>query len=467
MHKGGTEMPLQIDRRLLPFIALAGLSLASAAIGAASKPVANAAATDGYDSPAPLSAVAQLGKQLFFDPTLSGGGQMSCATCHDPGNHYAPANDRAVQLGGPHLDQPGIRAVPSLAYKMSTPSFSVGAESAADEAAEAAPMTEASGVALANAPAAIAGPLTAQAVVKADSTAPDLVPQGGMFWDGRVDSLEEQALQPMISPFEMANVDAATVYAKLKKGYGKDISALFGKNILDDQDMTIAEIGFALARYQIEEPSFHPYTSKYDYYLRGKAVLTDAEARGLKLFDDPNKGNCASCHLDKMTGDGQMPNFTDFEFEALGAPRNPAIPANADPNYDDTGICGPLRNDTYSAQPQNCGLFKTPTLRNVAARHVFFHNGVYRSLEDVTRFYVKRDTNPEEIYPKDAGGKVMKYNDLPEQYRANIDVIDAPMNRKLGDAPALNDVEIADVVAFLKTLTDGYDPAKESVKAAN
>lgn len=78
-----------------------------------------------------------------------------------------------------------------------------------------------------------------------------------------------------------------------------------------------------------------------------------------------------------------------------------------------------------------------------------------------------RDTNPEEIYPKDAGGKVMKYNDLPEQYRANIDVIDAPMNRKLGDAPALNDVEIADVVAFLKTLTDGYDPAKESVKAAN
>ncbi|AYG60486.1 cytochrome c peroxidase [Rhizobium jaguaris] len=459
-------MSLNTKHRFLPLIALAGLSLAGATIGLASEPTAKAAA-DTYDDTAPLSAVAQLGQKLFHDPSLSGGGQMSCATCHDPNNHYAPANDRAVQLGGPHLDQPGIRAVPSLAYKMSTPSFSVGAESAADEAAEAAPMTEASGVALASAATTVTGPLTAQAVVKAGSNAPDLVPQGGMFWDGRVDSLEEQALQPMISPFEMANADAAAVYAKLRQGYGKDIGALFGNNVLNDQDMTIAEAGFALARYQIEEPSFHPYSSKYDYYLRGKAMLSDAEMRGLKLFDDPNKGNCASCHLDKMTDDGRMPNFTDFEFEALGAPRNPDIPANADPHYYDTGICGPLRHDAYSAQPQNCGLFKTPTLRNVATRRVFFHNGVYHSLEDVTRFYVKRDTNPAEIYPKDTNGKVLKYNDMPEQYQANIDVIDAPMNRKLGDAPALNDTEIADVVAFLKTLTDGYDPAKDGAKAAN
>ncbi|MFB2562855.1 cytochrome-c peroxidase [Rhizobium sp. IMFF44] len=458
-------MPLTY-RRLLPLLALAGLSLAGAAVGMANEPAASASATDGYDDRAPLSAVAQLGKKLFFDPSLSGSGQMSCATCHDPANHYAPANGLAVQLGGPHLDRPGIRAVPSLAYKMSTPSFSIGEESAADEAAEASPMIEASGVALANAPAAVTGPLTAQAVVKAEAAAAvNLVPQGGMFWDGRVDSLEEQALQPMISPFEMANADATAVYAKLKKGYGKEISALFGDNVANDQDMMISEIGFALARYQIEDRSFHPYTSKYDYYLRGKAVLTDAEARGLKLFDDANKGNCASCHLDKMTGDGQMPNFTDFEFEALGAPRNPAIPANADAHYYDTGICGPLRNDTYSAQQQNCGLFKTPTLRNVATRHVFFHNGVYRTLEAVTRFYVKRDTNPAEIYPKDASGKVLKYDDLPAQYQANIDVIDAPMNRKPGDAPALNDAEIADIVAFLKTLTDGYDPVRDSVKA--
>ena len=134
-------------RRLPPLLALAGLSLAGAAVGMASESAINVTATDGYDDQAPLSAVAQLGKKLFFDPSLSGGGQMSCATCHDPANHYAPANGLAVQLGGPHLDQPGIRAVPSLAYKISTPSFSIGEESAADEAAEASPMTEASGVA--------------------------------------------------------------------------------------------------------------------------------------------------------------------------------------------------------------------------------------------------------------------------------------------------------------------------------
>ncbi len=457
-------MSLKFNRRLLPLFALAGVSLAGATIGMASEELKPAAPPP---TGAALSAVAELGKKMFYDPMLSGNGQMSCATCHDPANHYAPANSLAVQLGGSDMHRPGLRAVPSLAYKMTTPSFSVGAESAADEAAEAAPMTEATGVSLANAPAAVVGPMSAQAVVKADSTAPDIVPQGGMFWDGRVDSLEDQALQPMISPFEMANTDEAAVYAKLKARYGKELAALFGNAVLDDQAMAISEAGFALARYQIEEPSFHPYSSKYDAYLRGQATLSDAEMRGLKLFEDPNKGNCSSCHLDQMTGDGQMPNFTDFEFEGLGVPRNAAIPANADPRYFDLGICGPLRNDSYSAQPANCGLFKTPTLRNVATRHVFFHNGVYDNLQDVLRFYVKRDTNPETIYPRGLDGQVQKYNDIPAQYQANMDVIDAPLNRKPGQEPALNETEIADIVTFLKTLTDGYDPAREAQKAAN
>ncbi|KAA0701051.1 cytochrome-c peroxidase [Neorhizobium sp. P12A] len=459
-------MIVKFNRRLLPLLALAGVSLAGATIGMASEELKPAATTAAdYPAEGTLSAVAQLGKAMFYDHALSGNGQMSCATCHDPANHYAPSNALPVQMGGPNLDKPGLRATPSLAYKMTTPSFSVGAESAADEAAEAAPMQEASGVSLANAPAIVAGPMTGQAVVKADSNAPDMVPQGGMFWDGRVDSLEDQALQPMISPFEMANSDENAVYAKLKAGYGKQIEALFGKNVLDDRDMAISEAGFALARYQIEETSFHPYSSKYDAYLRGQVQLSDAEMRGLKLFEDPNKGNCSSCHLDQMVGT-EMPDFTDFEFEGLGVPRNAAIPANADAHYFDLGICGPLRNDSYSSQSANCGLFKTPTLRNVATRHVFFHNGVYNNLEDVVRFYVKRDTNPETIYPKGSDGTVQKYNDVPPQYQANMDVIDAPMNRKPGQQPALNDAEIADVVTFLKTLTDGYDPSKETQKAA-
>ena len=101
---------------------------------------------------------------------------------------------------------------------------------------------------------------------------------------------------------------------------------------------------------------------------------------------------------------------------------------------------------------------KPRPLRNAATRHAFFHNGVYNNLEDVLHFYVGRDTNPENFYPRAADGQVEKLNDVPWQYRHNIDVIDAPFDRHLGDRPALDDREIDQVIAFLKTLTDGYKP---------
>jgi len=456
-----------IDRQSrLSFLALALLSVAGAGLGWAAQGQTTGQGTDpagsrpsaasSGGSAAPLSAVAQLGKAIFFDQSLSGSGTMSCATCHDPAHHYAPANGLIVQLGGPGLDRPGIRPVPSLTYKIATPAFSVGAENPAEEAAEASPMAEASGTALSQQATPVAGPMAGQPVVKADAPADNAVPQGGMFWDGRADSLEDQALGPLLSPFEMANPDAKSLYDKIKNRYGEKLAALFGNQVLDDQSMALSEVGFALARYQVEERSFHPYSSKYDAYLRGQVKLSAAEQRGLALFDDAKKGNCASCHLDKMTDDGQMPAFTDYEFEALGVPRNPAIPANADPRYFDLGICGPQRDDDFAHQPQNCGLFKTPTLRNAAERGVYFHNGVYHTLEEATRFYVARDTDPASIYPKNPDGSIAKFNDLPEAYRGNIDVIDAPMDRKPGQPPALNEAEIADVVAFLKTLSDGW-----------
>ncbi|MBB4955406.1 cytochrome c peroxidase [Agrobacterium vitis] len=439
----------------LTFLTLAGLCLAGATPGLAAQ---NYQTTNPQI--APLSAVAKLGKAMFYDQSLSGSGTMSCASCHDPAHHYAPANRLAVQRGGLHLDKAGIRSAPSLAYTMATPPFSVGVENSAEEAAEAAPMAEASGIALAAQAAPVAGPLAGQPVVKAVAAANNAVPQGGMFWDGRVDSLEEQALGPLLSPFEMANRNEAELYQKIRDLYGPQLTALFGAQVVDDRSMMLSEVGFALARYQVEDADFHPYSSKYDAYLRGNVQLSAAEARGLKLFDDPQKGNCASCHLDKMTGDGQMPNFTDYEYEALGLPRNPAIAANDDPTYFDRGLCGPLRQDDFAKQPQNCGLFKTPTLRNVAERHVYFHNGVYHTLEDAIRFYVARDTDPASIYPAKADGTVDKFNDMPDSDKGNIDVIDAPMDRKPGQPPALNEADIKDVVAFLKTLTDGWDAQK-------
>ncbi len=135
-------------------------------------------------------------------------------------------------------------------------------------------------------------------------------------------------------------------------------------------------------------------------------------------------------------------------------PRNSDIPANADPAWHDLGLCGPLRTD-FTDRPDYCGLFRTPTLRNVATRRTFFHNGVFHELRKVVEFYVQRDTNPERWYARNADGTVRKFDDLPAEYHANINT-EPPFDRQLGDKPALSDAEIDDVVAFLQTLTDGY-----------
>ena len=103
-----------------------------------------------------------------------------------------------------------------------------------------------------------------------------------------------------------------------------------------------------------------------------------------------------------------------------------------------------------------CGAFKVPSLRNVATRQVFFHNGVFDKLADALRFYVRRDTHPEEWYPRDKRGKVQKFNDVPVRYRANVNTKEAPFDRKRGMVPALTAGEVDDMLKFLATLTDGY-----------
>mgnify|MGYP000173231963 FL=1 len=218
----------------------------------------------------------------------------------------------------------------------------------------------------------------------------------------------------------------------------------------------MAAAGAALQSFQKEDRSFHPFSSKFDAVNAGKARFTAQEANGFALFNNPTKGNCAACHPDRKGAGGTRPLFTDFQFEALGVPRNAEIAANTDPKFHDLGLCGPERKDAYSRQASNCGLFKTPSLRNVATRGAFFHNGVYHSLEQVLRFYAGRDLHPEKFYPRKADGTVDAYDDLPPRYRANLDTLDAPFDRKPGQAPALDEAEQADIIAFLKTLTDGY-----------
>jgi cytochrome c peroxidase len=395
----------------------------------------------------PLSAVAQLGAKLFSDPGLSGSGRLSCANCHSPAHAYGPAASGPVMLGGPDLHTPGVRAVPSLRYLYRQPAFSIGPDASGDNDQVAS---------LAQQAVRAAGHArmlkTAQSP---QAAAANLVPQGGLFWDGRADTLEEQSKGPLYNPLEMDGT-APRVLARLESApYARDFVRLFGAGIFENPRLAADEATFAIARYQIENPDFHPFTSKFDAWLRGKARFTPAQLRGYRLFNDPQRGNCAACHLDEPTADGLPPLFTDFQYEALGAPRNPAIPANRDPRYDDLGICGPYRSDLRS-QTQYCGMFLTPTLRNVATRHVFFHNGVFQSLERVLDFYVDRDLHSERFYPRDAAGRVLRYDDLPARYRANLDTSDAPFNRHPGDPPALTRTQIRDVLAFLDTLTDGY-----------
>ncbi|HVE20523.1 MAG TPA: cytochrome c peroxidase [Acidocella sp.] len=400
--------------------------------------------------PAQFSIVAEVGRQIFFDTSLSGSGKLSCASCHDPANHYGPPTGSSIVYGGPDMHSPGVRAVPTLTYLSFQKNFYIGPDPAGDsDVMPALPQL---------AKAAQSAARTVKTAQSTAQSAANIVPAGGLFWDGRADTLQQQAMGPLTSPYEMDGGSAQTIAAKLQAApYASTLKQLFGDGIFSDPSIAVSEALFAVARYQIEDRDFHAYTSKYDYWLEGKARLNPAEMRGYILFNDPAKGDCGACHLDQPTPDHRPPQLTDTQYEALGVPRNPDIPANQDPHYYDLGLCGPYRTDLQT-QTQYCGMFLTPTLRNTATRKVFFHNGAYHTLRDVVEFYNLRDVDPGKIYPTGPDGKVKKFNDLPKKYWANIDNTDPPLNRRLGDKPALTDAEVSDLVAFLKTLTDGYKP---------
>lgn len=402
---------------------------------------------------APLSAMAQLGRRIFYDPSLSSSGRLSCASCHSPQHAYGPPNDGPVMLGGPDLTRQGARAVPSLSYLERQPNFSIGPEQNDDD--NVVSLTQMAALGQQSTRAAKTATGTA-------ASAANIVPQGGLFWDGRADTLQGQALFPLLDPREMDGGSIERVAGLLRHApYVEGFVGLFGPGVLNSPRLLVSEAMFAVARYQFEDASFHPYTSKYDYWLEGKARLSESELRGLQLFNDPDKANCAGCHLSSPTRDGLPPLFTDHQYEALGAPRNATLTQNRDPTYFDLGVCGPQRTD-MTTESQYCGMFQTPTLRNVATRHAFFHNGVFHSLQQVLDFYNFRDTNPEKIYPRGADERLQKYDDIPEAYRANVDVVDPPFDRHFGDEPAMTAQDEADIIAFLKTLTDGFQPARST-----
>jgi cytochrome c peroxidase len=153
--------------------------------------------------------------------------------------------------------------------------------------------------------------------------------------------------------------------------------------------------------------------------------------------------------LNDRSPDPSASLFTDYGFDAVAVPRNRALPATRDPNYFDLGLCE-RAGDDYKAQTKEfCGRFRAPSLRNVAVRTSFMHNGAFSSLRDVVAFYATRATNPKRWYKSG-----IVFDDLPERYRQNVNVDKAPYNRHEGQTPPLDDAEIDALVAFLGTLTD-------------
>lgn len=380
-----------------------------------------------------LSPMADLGQQLFNDPFLSASGQQSCASCHSPQRAMLAPNALPVQLGGANLNLQGFRNVPTVTYARFTPRRSP--------------------------------PVTPQGVP----------PGGGLQLDGRALDLAAQAAMPFTAANEMANLTTAEVQKRLiGRPYLSAFQAVFGNAPLRDPDATVRAMALAIAAYEQEGLEFQRFNSKFDAAVSGQTTLTAQELNGQRLFNAPDKGNCLSCHGGK-TGPTGVQLFSNFSYQALGVPRNWRISYNQDgvtppdfapsngaglgaPNhrYYDLGVCGPFRTD-LSSQSAECGKFKVPTLRNVALKGAYYHNGVFSSLAQVLDFYNTRDAQPGRWYRKADGTPDIAFNDLPLIYQGNINRR-PPFQPLLGNQPRLQPGEMRDIVAFLCTLSDGFDP---------
>jgi cytochrome c peroxidase len=367
-----------------------------------------------------LEPIEELGKALFFDTDLSTPPGMSCAVCHAPETGFTgPDSDinavEAVYPGVIHT-RAGNRKPPTAAYGGESPLLHYDAS--------------------------------------------EEVWVGGMFWDGRAtgwtlgDPLAEQALGPFLNTLEQNTPKARLVVIKVRESIYADLfRQVWGPDSLswtDDVAGTYERIGRSISAYE-SSAEVNPFSSKYDYYLAGQAELTEQESRGLELFE--GKAMCSACHLSQPGPSGEPPLFTDFTYDNLGVPKNPANPFYAMPrrwnpdgaDWVDAGLGGFLASAGYPQEiyESELGKQKVPTLRNVDLRpypgfvKAYAHNGVFKSLEEIVHFYNTRDV-PAAMWP-------------PPEVAANVNT------DELGDL-GLTPEEEAHIVAFMRTLSDGYVP---------
>jgi cytochrome c peroxidase len=423
---------ISINLKLLSLMFIFAFSNTSAASGVLATVGSELYYPYAYGASPSLEQLTAIGRKIFFDKNLSASGKLSCSSCHSPDNAYGSPNHLMTQLGGAEMNRKGFRNTPSLTYLHSPINFT-------------------------------------EHFYEPEVTGgqDDEGPTGGRTWDGRVNSGHEQALIPLLDNNEMANSSISELVGKFgKSNYAEQFREVFsqtGENVFDNADAVLGWMTLSLEVFEHSPNDFHPFTSKYDAYLRDEAKLNNQEKKGLDLFNNIKKGNCASCHTSTFKNTSSSPPmFTDFGYVATAAPRNKEIASNTDANFYDLGLCGPLRTD-LSEKTQYCGMFRTPTLRNVALRKTYFHNGVFHTLKEVLDFYVTRDIAPQKWYSKSLDGKTVMYDDLPLKYHSNINK-DIPFSPLAGNKPRLSKSEINDVIAFLNTLTDGFTPDKLKTK---
>lgn len=341
-------------------------------------------------------ALAVAGRAVFLDDTLSEPAGQSCASCHDPKNGFADSRGTPTSEGV-ISGSFGNRNAPTAAYAVFSPVFYYDA---------------------------------------AGGTY-----RGGQFLDGRAPTLADQARMPPLNPIEMHNPDAAAYSAKLAgRPYARQFLSLFGQDLFRDPVQAMVAIGKAVEAFE-RTKEVSPFSSKYDAYLAGKVDLSIQENRGLAVFE--GKAGCAACHPNRPGPDALRPLFTDFTYDNIGLPRNPANPFYAQPPsvnphgaaYVDVGLGANPRVVKDGASRANRGRFKVSTLRNVALTAPYFHNGIFTTLKEAVAFYNRRDLEPLRFGPPE----------VPET-----------VNRaELGNL-GLSDEEEDALVAFLETLTDGY-----------
>lgn len=236
-----------------------------------------------------------LGRLLFFERTLSRDSTVACASCHRPGHAFA--DDRRVSVGvfGRH----GTRNVPTILNRGWGKSF---------------------------------------------------------FWDGRIETLERQVLQPILAPAEMdMSVEEAVGRLAADPSYAKRFRDVFGEKV---------DAGTLAAALTAYVRSIRAGDSRFDREMEGETVLNDVERRGLELFQ--GRARCARCHRGAL--------LTDEEFHNTGVAWRNGVPA-------DSGRA------LVTGRHEDVGAFKTPTLRQIEHTAPYMHDGSIATLEEVVDFY--------------------------------------------------------------------------------